>query len=119
MIFDDADVYDALLAASESDLDELDFGVIALDHDHRVVGYNSTESAAAGLSPERVIGRLFFSEVAPCTNNFMVAERFEAEDLLDATIDYVFTLRMRPTPVRLRMLRRPGADRRFLLVQRV
>lgn len=45
-------------------------------------------------------------------NNFMVAHRFEeaAENglPLDATIDYVLTLRMRPQRVQLRLLARPG-----------
>ncbi|MEO5902309.1 MAG: PAS domain-containing protein [Ilumatobacteraceae bacterium] len=118
MRFDDEDPYDGLLAASEATLDDAGFGVIAMDGDHRVVFYNRFESSLSGLRPERVVGRHFFTEVAPCTNNFMVAHRFETEDVLDATIDYVFTLRMTPTPVRLRLLSRPGAERRFLLVQR-
>jgi len=118
MKFESADVYDELLAASDVELGDVDFGVIGLGHDHRVVFYNRAESALSGLSAERVIGRHFFTEVAPCTNNFMVAHRFETEESLDATIDYVFTLRMKPTPVRLRLLRRAVASRQFLLVQR-
>jgi photoactive yellow protein len=116
--FDDDEAYEWLLAASESTIDDAGFGVIAMDHEHRVVFYNRFESSLSGLSSERVVGRHFFSEIAPCTNNFMVAHRFETEDVLDATIDYVFTLRMTPTPVRLRLLSRPGAERRFLLVDR-
>lgn len=118
MRFHDELVYDELDASADASLDEADFGVIVLDDDHRVVFYNRAEAALSGLTPERVIGRHFFTEVAPCTNNFMVAYRFETEEELDATIDYVFTLRMTPTPVRLRLLRRSGAKRRFLLVQR-
>lgn len=118
MRFDDELLYDELLTAPDEALDDADFGVIALDDDHRVVFYNRIESALSGLTPERVVGRLFFSEVAPCTNNFMVAYRFETEEQLDATIDYVFTLRMTPTPVRLRLLRRPAAPLQYLLVQR-
>ena len=117
MEFDDIDLYDQLMSSSDADLQDASFGVVAMDVDHRVVLYNRTESMLSGLSPERVIGRHFFSEVAPCTNNFMVAHRFETERELDATIDYVFTLRMKPTPVRLRMLTRPDEARRFLLVQ--
>ncbi len=117
MDIDDTDVLDQLLAADDDTLDGLPFGVIGMDDDHRVVLYNRAESALSGLSPERVLGRHFFSEVAPCTNNFMVAHRFEAEEELDADVDYVFTLRMKPTPVRLRLLRRAGAARQFLLVQ--
>ncbi len=105
------------MASSDAQLQDTPFGVVAMDADHRVVIYNRAESTLSGLSPDRVVGRHFFSEVAPCTNNFLVAHRFETESDLDATIDYVFTLRMKPTPVRLRLLTRPEAARRFLLVQ--
>jgi photoactive yellow protein len=118
MKFDDELLYDELDASSDTTLDGAEFGVVAMDDDHRVVFYNRAESTLSGLTAERVVGRHFFTEVAPCTNNFMVAYRFETEAELDATIDYVFTLRMSPTPVRLRLLRRPDAKRQFLLVQR-
>ncbi len=48
----------------------------------------------------------------------MVAHRFEGEPTLDAIIDYVFTLKMRPTKVKLRLLAAPSARRRYLLVKR-
>lgn len=117
MEFGDVDLYDQLLSSSDAVLQDTPFGVVAMGEDHRVVMYNRTESTFSGLSPDRVIGRQFFSEVAPCTNNFMVAHRFETEAELDATIEYVFTLRMKPTPIRLRMLSRPDTARQFLLVQ--
>jgi hypothetical protein len=60
--------------------------------------------------------------VAPCLNNFMVAQRFEdAQDdgaPLDDTIDYVLTLRMRPVKVKLRLLAAPDCAVRYVLVQR-
>jgi photoactive yellow protein len=65
-----------------------------------------------------VIGRKFFTEVAPCTNNFMVAHRFETEPELDDVIDYVFTFRLAPLKVHLRLLKRPGCPRMYLVVQR-
>jgi photoactive yellow protein len=83
-----------------------------------VVSYNRTESRLAGLESETVIGRHFFSQVAPCTNNYLVAGRFEAEDAIDDTIHYVFTLRMQPTKVRLRLLKGNGCAMMFLLVER-
>lgn len=118
MNFDDANLLDQLLASPDAQLQDTAFGVIGMDADHQVVVYNRTESTFSGLLPERVVGRHFFSEVAPCTNNFMVAQRFEDEAEFDATIDYVFTLKMKPTPVKLRLLKRPGAAMRFLVVQR-
>jgi photoactive yellow protein len=48
-------------------LDGLPFGVVTLDSNGRVIGYNDTESRLAGLPKDRVIGRNFFTEVAPCT----------------------------------------------------
>ncbi len=108
---------DALLAASDDQLNAESFGVVGMDASHRVVFYNDAESALSGLAASRVQGLHFFTEVAPCTNNYMVAHRFEQETTLDATIDYVFTLRMSPTVVQLRLLQRPEADKSFLLVR--
>lgn len=104
------------------DLDRLDFGVIGFDADTTVRQYNRTESEAAGLTPARVLGQPLFTNVAPCMNNFMVAQRFEdaIDDAssLDDTIDYVLTLRMRPIKVKLRLLADPGSAMRYVLVQR-
>jgi hypothetical protein len=51
-------------------------------------------------------------------NNFMVAQRFEEEAELDEVVPYVLTLRMRPTPVQLRLLKSSHSETRFLLVER-
>jgi photoactive yellow protein len=104
------------------DLDHLDFGVIGFDDETHVCQYNRAESEAAGLTAPRVLGQPLFTNVAPCLNNFMVAQRFEdAHDdaaALDDTIDYVLTLRMRPIKVKLRLLAAPGSSVRYVLVQR-
>ncbi len=98
--------------------DELDFGLVAMDLDGTVLAYNRHESEAAGISPDQCIGLNFFSDVAPCTNNYLVAGRFEEEANLDETIDYVFTLKMRPTRVKLRLLKADRSPHQYLLVQR-
>ncbi len=107
-----------LAGGSESWLDQLSFGVIGLTRTGEVDVYNLTESRLAGLSAAHVKGRQFFSEVGICMNNFMVAQRFEDEPALDAVISYVLTLRMRPTPVKLRLLQKAGIARSYVLVQR-
>ena len=119
LAFDAADAIAWLDAADGATLDLLPYGVIRMDRHGMVTHYNRTESLVAGLSPERVMGRHFFTTVAPCANNALVAFRFNAEPSLDATIDYVFTLRLRPTPVRLRMLRVPEGRHAYLLVHRL
>ncbi|MBK6689785.1 MAG: phosphonate transporter [Deltaproteobacteria bacterium] len=101
----------------DAELDQLDFGVIRMSPEARVVGYNHYESRAAGLGKDRVLGRHFFTEVAPCTNNYLVSGRFD-DAALDETLPYVFTLRMRPTPVKLRLLKQPGAPYQYVLVLR-
>jgi photoactive yellow protein len=115
--FDEPDLLDRLEMADEATLDEMPFGVIAMRDDGVVEVYNAAESRLSGLSPNKVAGRHFFSAVAPCTNNFMVAHRFETEPELDAIIDYVFTLRMQPTKVRLRLLKQPLRRWMYLVVQ--
>jgi len=120
--FDAPGLADLLDTSSPEALDALDFGVIAFDAETIVQRYNATESQAAGLSPQRVLGEPLFTNVAPCMNNFMVAQRFEdAADQgveLDDTIDYVLTLRMRPVKVKLRLLAAPSGAYRYVLVQR-
>ncbi len=120
--FQDAHLPAFLGQATDAALDELDFGVIGFNATGVVRRYNAFESKAAGLSPDRVLGHPLFTLVAPCMNNFMVAQRFEdaatAGTPLDATIDYVLTLRMRPVKVKLRLVATPGAACRYVLVQR-
>ena len=120
--FDTASLLGHLGSLDEAQLDGLDFGVIGFDAGGLVQRYNSTESTLAGLAKARVIGQALFTVVAPCMNNFMVAQRFDdaaaAGEALDQTIDYVLTLRMRPAKVKLRLLAEPGAAVRYVLVQR-
>jgi photoactive yellow protein len=119
LTFAQSGLLDSLEAADAATLDALSFGVIGMAPDGMVTSYNIAEGRLSGLTPTNVIGRHFFSAVAPCTNNFMVAHRFEAEDTIDDIIDYVFTLRMQPTRVRLRLLKKEGRSHMYLAVQHV
>jgi photoactive yellow protein len=98
--------------------DELGFGLIAMELDGTVAAYNRLEAELSGISPGRCIGLNFFTDVAPCTNNYLVAGRFEDEADLDETIDYVFTLKMHPTRVILRLLKAESAAHQYLAVKR-
>jgi hypothetical protein len=46
----------------------------------------------------------------------MVATRFELEPELDAVIEYVLTLRMRPTPVKMRLLASQSSPNRYVVI---
>ena len=118
MDFAQADVLERLEASDDAALDRLGFGVIGMSLAGVVERYNAVEAELAGLSASKVLGKHFFTEVAPCTNNYLVAQRFDDEPRLDATMPYVFTLRMRPTKVELRLLKVPLAARQYILVRR-
>lgn len=122
LAFTDTHLFSELERCSPEELDALDFGVIGIDAQGAVDRYNAFESRAAGLSAGRVLGQPLFTVVAPCMNNFMVAQRFddarEAGTPMDATLGYVLTLRMRPVKVTLRLLSVPERERRYVLVDR-
>ena len=116
--FTDPGLLDQLDRMTAAELDTLGFGAISIGADSIVSDYNAHEARMAGLSPARVIGHHLFEEVAPCMNNFMVSHRFEDEEAFDDTIPYVLTLRRRPTPVRLRLMKRPGLARAWVCIER-
>lgn len=122
MDFYQSSLADALNQSTDEQLDELTFGVIGFDRAGVVHRYNIFESKISGLAPDRVLGAHLFTTVAPCMNNFMVAQRFEdaleCAERMDAVIDYVLTLRMRPIQVKLRLLSSPEENMRFILVSR-
>ena len=117
-VYTDPGLFDWLYTASAAELDTLPFGIVAMTLDGTVEHYNIAEGKLAGLTPSRVIGRNFFTAVAPCTNNFMVAHRFAEETEIDDVINYVFTLRMAPKKVHLRMMKRPESKQMYLVVER-
>lgn len=120
--FEQADIAERLAAADDAALDALQFGVIGFDDQTVVQRYNAFESRLAGLDKSRVMGNPLFTSVAPCMNNFMVAQRFEdataTGDPLDATLDYVLTLRMKPVKVKLRLLGGSGGAISYVLILR-
>ena len=118
MTFTQQGLLESLYEADKITLYAFPFGVIGMTADGTVISYNTAESRLSGLTSTNVIGRHFFSAVAPCINNFMVAHRFETEATLDYIMDYVFTLRMQPINVRLRLLKDTGRSHMFLAVER-
>lgn len=107
-----------LEAMTGEEQDSLPFGVVGFGADTVVQIYNATEARLAGLDPATVLGVPYFDAVAQCMNNFMVAQRFEDEGMIDDIVPYVLTLRMRPTKVRLRLLAEQQAPRRYILIER-
>ena len=111
--------YRRLALMSPSELDALDMGVIQLDDFGRVIQYNATEAAFSGLKAKDVLGKIFFVDVAPCTNNRLVFGRFREgvrTGELNHSIPYTFTYVMEPTIVLLQLYRDSTSLTNWLLV---
>lgn len=111
-------------ALSDEQLDSLPYGVICLAPDGLILRYNVAEGRLARLDPNTVVGRNFFTDVAPCTNTPEFFGRFK--DLVGGTshapvvrFPYVFDFRFGAQEVDVEMLRTPGSPRFYLLVNRL
>ncbi|MFO0660908.1 MAG: hypothetical protein U0165_13905, partial [Polyangiaceae bacterium] len=108
---------------SDADLDALPFGVIGLDDDGNILRYNLYESRFARLDRNQVVGKNFFSEVALCTRNEQFEGRFRAfvreprEDHVER-FDYLFDFKFGAQQVSVDLLKAPGVDRYYLLINR-
>ena len=122
--FGHADLLRRLAELDDRGQDPLDSGLIGLGKapDAIVVRHHPCARESSGLDPKRVVGLPLFSVVAQCMNNDLVALRFDdvvaAGQPLDARLDFTFTLRMKPTPVRLRLLSAPDQTTQFIAVLR-
>ncbi len=90
------------ISVSEIDfasLDLLPYGIIVLDIDGNVVFYNEREEQIAGNTRVDVLGRNFFTEIAPCTQ---VAEFFGRFKEVMATegvpVEFSFHFPFKPEP---------------------
>jgi photoactive yellow protein len=106
-----------LSCMSDSELDALPFGVIEMNHQFKVLRYNSIESRHSRLPPDRVIGQNLFRDVAPWANNQRIARRYRL-DSVDETMQYTVSLNMQQEAVTLRMLKPGYSERMYLLVNR-
>lgn len=61
-------LYQKIDTLTAKQLDELPCGAIQLDEQGKILKFNEYESKLAQLQKESVIGKNFFTEVAPCTN---------------------------------------------------
>ena len=120
--FEDLNILSALNLLSDFEIDNLDFGVIGFNSNEIITVYNAHEAKWAGLEQASIMGSHIFDIVAPCMNNYLIAERlrcaFQEGTSLDYMIEYVLTMRMRPTPVTLRVLSSLASATQFILVRR-
>jgi photoactive yellow protein len=108
---------------SDAELDGLPFGVVGLDEEGIILRYNLYESRFARLDRNQVLGRNFFTEVAPCVRTEVFEGRFRrfvapgAESPIER-FDYVFDFKFGTQEVSIELLRAAGARRFYLLINR-
>lgn len=67
---------DKINRLSNDELDQIPIGVIELDANGTICFYNATESKMSGRDAQKVLGKNFFHEIAPCTNIPQFSGRF-------------------------------------------
>lgn len=104
--FDDNSLDNALSTLDDRQIDELAFGAIQLDSTGKILRYNAAEGDITGRNPEDVIGKNFFTEVAPCTDSPEFKGKFDegvAKGEMSTLFEYVFDYQMTPTKVKVHM----------------
>ena len=87
---------------NETQLDQLPFGAIRLDRDGKILAFNQAEVDLSGRKKENVLGKNFFTDVAPCTNVQDFAGKFRegvTTGKLHTVFPYVFDYEMDPRNV--------------------
>ncbi len=101
------------------DMDELPYGAILVDGKGMVHCYNRAESEISGLAEANVLGRNFFTDIAPCTNLPAFRGRFEegvARGRLDVMFEFVFDFAFAPLRVYIEMAETGEPDRYLISV---
>lgn len=113
----------AIDSLDDGALDELPFGVICIDRHGIILRYNLAEAQFARLDRTAVIGRGFFTEIAPCT----ATEQFEGtvRQVIDGppnqgvvTFSYVFDFKFGAQEVEIDVAASSDHQRFYILVNR-
>jgi len=120
--FGKTDIDNVLSKMDDAQLNKLAFGAVELDASGKILKYNAVEGAITGRDPKAVIGKNFFTEVAPCTNRPEFKGVFDAgvrAKNLNTMFEYVFDHQMKPTKVKIHMKRAISGDTYWMFVKRV
>jgi photoactive yellow protein len=120
--FGKSDVENVLAKMDDAQLNKLAFGAVEIDAGGRIIKYNAVEGAITGRDPKTVVGKNFFTEVAPCTNRPEFKGVFDAgvrSNNLNILFEYVFDHQMKPTRVKIHMKRAISSGSYWIFVKRV
>ncbi|EWH03836.1 photoactive yellow protein [Halomonas sp. BC04] len=122
VIFGSDDIENSLAKMDDKKLDSLAFGAIQLDASGKIMQYNAAEGSITGRDPKSVIGKNFFTDVAPCTQSKEFQGRFKEgvkNDDLNTMFEYIFDYQMKPTKVKVHMKKALTGDSYWIFVKRL
>ncbi|EWG99527.1 photoactive yellow protein [Halomonas sp. BC04] len=122
VIFGSDDIENSLAKMDDKKLDSLAFGAIQLDAAGKIMQYNAAEGSITGRDPKSVIGKNFFTDVAPCTQSKEFQGRFKEgvkNDDLNTMFEYIFDYQMKPTKVKVHMKKALTGDSYWIFVKRL
>jgi photoactive yellow protein len=105
---------------SEKELDSLAYGVIQLNAEGTVLRYNAHEAGLSGLAKQKVVGKNFFKQVAPCTDMKDFYGRFQegiAAGELHCTFRFHFAFKENPRDVTVTLFYNNRDETVWVLVQ--
>lgn len=120
--FGSDDMGNKLSEMSDKDIDNLTFGAVNIDKNGKIISYNKAEGEITGRKPEEVIGKNFFTDVAPCTKTDEFYGKFQEgvkSGNLSTMFEYTFDYQMKPTKVKVHMKKSLSDDSYWIFVKRV
>jgi len=120
--FGSNDASNQLAKMSDKDINNLAFGAIELDPQGKILKYNKAEGEITGRNPSEVIGKNFFTEVAPCTKTDAFYGKFRdgvKSGNLSTIFEYTFDYQMKPTKVKVHMKKALNGDSYWVFVKRL
>jgi photoactive yellow protein len=120
--FGATDIENKLSNLNSKDFNDLAFGAVKLDGTGKIAMYNSAEGEITGRDPKSMIGKNFFTDVAPCTNQPGFRDKFDAgvkTGDLNALFEWTFDYNMTPTKVQVHMKKAASGNDFWVFIKRL
>lgn len=115
-----SEILAALSGLTQEQANACNFGIVKVDDAGKILLYNKYEADLAGITIDSALGKNFFTQIAPCTNNglfFGVFKKGVAAGSFDSAFPYTFTYKMKPTNVNIHMLRDGASGTNWVFVK--
>ena len=120
--FGSDDIENSMSRLSAGEIDNLAFGTIQLDAAGNILQFNAMEGKITGRNPKQMIGRNFFTDVAPCTDTPIFRGEFDKgvkSGNLNILFEYTFDYKMAPTRVKVHMKKALTGDGYWVFIKRL